>query len=133
MGEKAERIERHIEQQRSEVRDNMLELKQKVRRSVDWRAQVDERPLAMVGLAFGAGFLISALLGTGKSRPDFGRMSSDDTRAPEESSHGATWEVIRGAVIGLAATRLKEIVEELVPGFQEEYQKAEARRVVRQG
>ena len=133
MGEKAERIERHIEQQRSEVRDNMLELKQKVRRSVDWRAQVDERPLVMVGLAFGAGFLVSALLGNVNSRPDFGRMSSDDTRAPAESSHGATWEILKGAAIGLAATRLKEIVEELVPGFQEEYRKAEAARGIRRG
>jgi hypothetical protein len=132
MGEKAERIERHIEQQRSEVRDNMLELKHKVRRSVDWRAQVDERPLTMVGLAFGGGFLLSAFLSARSSRPDFRSMSSADYRAPQESSHGGTWEILRGAVIGLAATRLKEIVEELIPGFQEEYRKAEAGRV-RQG
>jgi hypothetical protein len=127
MGEKAERIERHIEQQRSEVRDNMLELKHKVERSFDWRAQVDERPLVMVGLAFGAGFLASALLGSGSSRPDFKRMSSDDSSTGHEPG-SATWEVLRGAVIGLAATRLKEIVEEFVPGFQEEYRKAEAAR-----
>ena len=126
MGEKAERIERHIEQQRSEARDNMLELKQKVERSFDWRAQVDERPLTMVGLAFGGGFLLSALLSARSPRADFGRMSSEGYRAPEESSHSGTWEILRGALIGLAATRLKEIVEELVPGFQDEYRKAEA-------
>jgi hypothetical protein len=128
MGEKAERIERHIEQQRSEVRDNMLELKHKVRRSVDWRAQVDERPLTLVGLAFGGGFLLSAFLSARSSRPDFRSMSSD---AHQESSHGGTWEILRGAVIGLAATRLKEIVEELIPGFQEEYRRAEAGRATR--
>jgi len=129
MGEKAERIERHIEQQRSEVRDNMLELKQKVRRSFDWRAQVDERPLTMVGLAFGGGFLLSAILSATSSRPDFDRMSSGDYRTSHEPSHGGTWEILRGAVIGLAATRLKEIVEELIPGFEAEYRKAETRRV----
>ena len=133
MGEKAERIERHIEQQRSEVRDNMLELKQKVERSFDWRAQVDERPLTMVGLAFGGGFLLSAVLSVRSPRPNFGSMSAEDYRPHEESNHGATWEILRGAVIGLAATRLKEIVEELVPGFQEEYRKAEAAKGVRRG
>jgi len=127
MGEKAERIERHIEQQRSEVRDNMLELKQKVRRSFDWRAQVDERPLTMVGLAFGGGFLLSAFLDSLNPRPDFRRMS-DDSRTNREPGHGSTWEVLRGAAIGLAATRLKELVEELIPGFQEEYRRAEASR-----
>jgi hypothetical protein len=127
MGEKAERIERHIEQQRSEVRDNMLELKQKVRRSVDWRAQVDERPLAMVGLAFGAGFLVSAFLG-GRSQPDFNRMSSADYRPSGEPSHSGTLEILKGAVIGLASAKLKDFVEELLPGFQEEFRKAEAGR-----
>jgi hypothetical protein len=128
---RAKRIERHIEQQRSEVRDNMLELKHKVGCTVDWRAQVDERPLTMVGLAFGGGFLLSAFLSARSSRPDFRSMSSDDYRASQESSHGGTWEILRGAMIGLAATRLQEIVEELIPGFQEEYRKAEAGRVRR--
>ena len=128
MGEKAERIEKYIEQQRSEVRDNMLELKHKVRRSVDWRAQVDERPLAMVGLAFGAGFLVSAFLSARTARPDFGRMSSDDYRTSQTPSYGGTLEILKGAVIGLASAKLKEFVEELLPGFQEEYRKAEAGR-----
>ena len=128
MGEKAERIERHIEQQRSEVRDNMLELKHKVRRSVDWHAQVDERPLAMVGLAFGAGFLVSAFLSARTARPDFSRMSSDDHRPSPTPSYGGTLEILKGAVIGLASAKLKEFVEELLPGFQEEYRKAEAGR-----
>jgi hypothetical protein len=127
MGEKAERIERYIEQQRSEVRDNMLELKHKVRRSVDWRAQVDERPLAMVGLAFGAGFLVSAFLSARTARPDFSRMSSDDYRTSPAPSYG-TLEILKGAAIGLASAKLKEFVEELLPGFQEEYRKAEASR-----
>jgi len=126
MGEKAERIEKYIEQQRSEVRDNMLELKHKVRRSVDWRAQVDERPLAMVGLAFGAGFLVSAFLSARSVQPDFRRMSSDDYRTSSAPSPSGTLEILKGAAIGLASAKLKEFVEELLPGFQEEYRKAEA-------
>jgi hypothetical protein len=127
MGEQAERIERRIEEQRSEVRDNLLAIQQTVSRSVDWRAQVELRPLTMVGLAFGAGVLMSAVLGA-KARPDFNRMSSSDAPRAAQPSLGGTWEILSGAVIGLAVTRLREFAEELLPGFQEEYTKAEAGR-----
>ena len=62
MGEKAARIERHIEQQRSDCRDNMIELKQRVGRSFDWRVQCEERPMTMVGAAFIGGVLLSTLV-----------------------------------------------------------------------
>ena len=127
MGEKADLIERHIQQQRGEFGDNVLELKQKVRRSVDWRAQVEERPLTMIGLAFGAGVLLSAFL-DGRRGYTMPRLSADAQRPSQEPAPGGPWEVLRGAAIGLAATKLKEVVEELLPGFQEEYRKAEAGR-----
>jgi hypothetical protein len=126
MGEKADRIEQHIKQQRDELGENVMELKQKVSRSFDWRAQVDEHPLTMVGLAFGGGLLLSALL-DGK-RSAMPPLSSDLHRAYEAGSSNGTWEILRGAVMGLAATKLKEVVEELLPGFQDEYQKAQAGR-----
>lgn len=125
MGEKADLIERHIQQQRGEFGDNVLELKQKVRRSVDWRAQVEERPLTMLGLAFGGGVLLSVLLDSrrGYSMP---RLSSDVQPADRDPAQGGAWEMLKVAAIGLVATKLKEVVEELVPGFQDEYRKAEA-------
>jgi hypothetical protein len=90
---------------------------------------VDERPLTMVGLAFGGGFLLSAFVSAVSSRPGSRRPSSDDYRAYQEPSHSSMWEIVREAAVGLAAARLKELVDELVPGFQEEYRKAEAARV----
>jgi len=127
MGEKADRIEQHIQQQRHEFGDNVMELKQKVRRSFDWRAQVEERPLTMVGLAFGGGMVLSALL-DGRRGSSMPPLSSDAHRAYEAGSQGGTWEILRGAVVGLAATKLKDVVEELLPGFQDEYRKAEANK-----
>ena len=127
MGEKADLIERHIQQQRGEFGNNVLELKQKVRRSVDWRAQVEERPWAMIGLAFGGGLLLSVLL-DGKREFRMPRLSSDAQPPYRSQERNETWEVLKGAAIGLAATKLKEIVEEMLPGFQDEYRKAEAGR-----
>ena len=99
MGEKADLIERHIQQQRGEFGDNVLELKQKVRRSVDWRVHVEERPLTMLGLAFGAGVLLSVLL-DGRRGYLMPRLSSDVQPEYRASAHGDTWEILKGAAIG---------------------------------
>ena len=117
MGEKTDRIERYIQQQRRDCQENMFELKQKVRRSVDWRSHVEERPLAMVGIAFGGGVLLSTLLGAG------GPSKSQQLSADDRPSR---WGILRAALIAVAAAELKGFVEDLLPGFQEEYRKAEA-------
>jgi len=36
-----------------------------------------------------------------------------------------TWDNIKGALIGVAATRFKDFVGEVVPGFHEQFQKTE--------
>ena len=146
MGEKANRIESHIEQQRRECRDNLLELKQKVRRSVDWRVQCEERPMTMVGIAVGGGVLLSILMGgwsrSSSQKPSWADQPSHVDDAPilrpdfesrastvyHEQNTAGTWDILKGALLGLAATKLKGLVEELLPGFQEEYRRAEVTR-----
>jgi hypothetical protein len=93
------------------------EVKENVRRSVDWRSHVEERPLTMVGIAFGGGVLLSTLLGAGaRSKPQ--RPSSDD--------RPSRWGILRAALIAVAAAELNVFLEELFPGFEEEYRKAES-------
>ena len=36
-----------------------------------------------------------------------------------------TWDNIKGALIGVVATRFKDFVGEVVPGFQEQFQRTE--------
>jgi hypothetical protein len=136
MGERADRIAEHIEQQHAEIRDNVLELTQKVRRSFDWRAQCEERPMTMIGLAVGGGILLSTLVG-GRSRssPEERPYNAPDWRPDFERNANAgshlvadTWDGFRAALVGLAVTKLKTFVDELLPGFQEEYRKAAASR-----
>ena len=43
-----------------------------------------------------------------------------------EPRRSETWDNLKNAVIGLAATRLGEYIEEFVPGFRDHYQKAAA-------
>ena len=86
----------------------------------------------MIGVAFGGGALLSALLrnkprrhrGSTRERPrdekpsDFG---ANDSRKSNRTSD--TWENIKGAVVGVAATRFGSFLEQVVPGFDQEYRK----------
>ncbi|HXN22928.1 MAG TPA: hypothetical protein VOA41_09330 [Candidatus Dormibacteraeota bacterium] len=153
MGETSDQIEKHIVEQRNELGANISELKEKVKSAVDWRAQFQQRPMTMMGIAFGGGMLLSALIG-GRSRSNSSRSAGDDSwnrnRYPEpipgtfantsggsffdtvgpreKSKVNETWENIKGALLGVAATKFRGYVEELVPGFEEHYHKCEASR-----
>jgi hypothetical protein len=139
MGETSDEIERHIQETRNDLSDNFNELEEKVKTAVDWRAQFEERPGMMLGLAFGGGVLLSALLPSLRSRrrssedqweapanrevPDFSsnsRTESDDkmSRALE------TWGALKGALVGVAASKLSDFVEDMLPGFKQEFTNA---------
>lgn len=174
MGQTADELKNQIENQRQELGDNLQQLEEKVRSTVDWRTQFEQKPWAGVGLAFGGGFLLSMLMPSGggggsssssasggsKSQsPNYmanyrvtddsqrwGQMGSSGTSpssssmsfssggskskssSPEMTEVTETLENIRGAVMGMAATRLRSFLAEAVPGFEDEYEEARTRR-----
>jgi hypothetical protein len=148
MGEKSDQLERHIYEQRNELGENIHELQEKVRssvdkvkNSVDWRAQFQERPMTLIGIAFAGGLAASALFRRRRSSNYASSSSTDrwntDGRS-DDSSKGPTkdwrkksnnaWEDIKGAVIGLAATKAGSALEKILPGFQEHYRKRQEER-----
>jgi hypothetical protein len=151
MGDRTNEIERHIEEQRHALSENVSELREKVKSAVDWRAQFEERPLAMMGLAFGGGMLLAALL-PGISRSNGKRHSrtlqrisdNEGNFSPVSSSYNPeilrpakkseAWQKasetlngVKGALLAVAATKVSHYLEELVPGFNEQYRKSERR------
>ncbi len=135
MGENPQQIENHIRRTRNELGDNLSELQAKVENAVDWRAQFTERPMTMIGIAFGGGVLLSSLLG-GRSKPTAWAMDpgvSPKSHTPlqsrssvgpfQRSNHSHVWENIKGALLGVAASRITQYLDVLVPGFQEQYKK----------
>ena len=147
MGEKSDQIERHIQEQRSELGDNISELEQKVKSAVDWRAQFDERPGVMIGLAFAGGVLLSALLPSNskissavsskkrsltdmydsyaeKASSSFDSAPSSSYKSYQSKAPNETWENLKGALVGMATARVGEFVEEILPGFNEHYKNA---------
>jgi hypothetical protein len=81
----------------------------------------------MLGVAFGGGILLATMLG--------GRRHKRRERDTDSALHAGTdhqkskaletWDNIKGALIGVAATRFKDFVGEIVPGFQEHFQQTE--------
>jgi hypothetical protein len=142
MPESSDQLERHIQEIQHDLKDNFSELEDKVKSSVDWRAQFEERPGTLLALAFGGGIVLSALLPRARSgrRPRretdrtaqsiryepalSARSRRDDEAKPRQNPDA--WSALKGAVLGAAAGKLSEFVEELLPGFKGESRKAQS-------
>lgn len=121
MGEKSDQIEQHIYEKRSELSQNINELQSKVRHAVDWRAQFEERPFLMMGLAFCGGVLLSTAIRRSRNWR-YSRRRSTNGRASEWSERAAeAWDSVKGAVLSVGAKKLTDYLTEILPGFREHY------------
>ena len=88
----------------------------------------------MVSVAFGGGIMLAAILGERKHRhgQDYARAAAGTQPNGQTSgaSHKAieTIDTIKNAIIGVAATKVKDFVGDIIPGFQEELQSCEENR-----
>lgn len=134
MGEATHKIETHIENTREDLGSNLRELEQKVKSATDWRQHFQNSPMTLIGVAFGGGILLATMMG-GRKRHRHSdafplEASHAATGGTERSKHKAleTWDSIKGALIGVAATRFKDFVGEVVPGFQDHFQRTESEK-----
>ena len=131
MGQAASEIEAHIAETRTDLGSNLKELEQKVKSVTDWKQHFQENPMTLLGVAFGGGILLATMLGAGKGRRRERRFSNSTSSEPhgrtDHQKHKAleTWDNIKGALIGVAATRFKDFLGEVVPGFHEQFQRTE--------
>ena len=151
MGETTDQIEHHIENRREDLQSNFQELESKVKSATDWRAYYRKHPGAMVAVAFGGGVLLSVMAARGRRSGSMGSntvgssaMSDDDVDASlaasgdafpsarqRRSSNGSsqildTWDSIKTALVGVAATKFKGMLGDVVPGFSQHLARAEA-------
>lgn len=134
MGQTAGQIENYIDNKREHLSSNLQELESRVKSATDWRHQFRNRPLMLLGLAFGGGVLIASM-SSGRSRRGYSKPGqstgegSDNSRpSPAKERAMDAWDNIKGAVVGMAATRFKQYADELLPGFSQHYKAAEAER-----
>lgn len=127
-----ERIKVDIEDSRADLQGNLRELERKVGDAADWRYQFRQRPYVLLGAAAAAGAVLGVL--AGPRRPNGYRRSIAHDPTPHSVSNSMTsnlvpqaWENIKAALIGVAAARLQDMMEEVLPGFKHHYHAAEQR------
>jgi len=134
MGETTNQIENHIEDTRGNLGSNLQELERKVKSATDWKYYYAKSPMTMIGVAFGAGVLVAAMAGGDKHKRYKRRFASSRHSEPSDLHTSAgrqtnkaleTWENIKGALMGVASTRVRDFVGDIVPGFHEHYDRAE--------
>jgi hypothetical protein len=131
MDQKPDQIEKHIRKERAELKDNFEELGSKVKNTFDWRTQFQERPGTMLGFAVAGGVLLSAIFRGGSRRSE--RLQSLDKEnftpvadAGNSRARGLeTWDHMKGALVGAAINNLASYIEQVLPGFQTEYEKSQ--------
>jgi hypothetical protein len=139
MGQTASQIERHIEHKREDLGSNLRELEDKVKSVTDWHRQFKSRPMVFLGLAFGGGAVLASMIGRPSGRryaSSFNREyrtegSEARTRTRRASSAAMekayeAWENVQGALVGIAATKVKNYANGIIPGFAEQYRQAES-------
>jgi hypothetical protein len=107
-------------------------LEHKVKSVTDWRQHFQNHPATLAAAAFGAGALIGTL--GGRRRGSGGRIdasSAGPVARPRTLRTGGkpevleTWDNVKSALVGVAATQVTGFLGRLVPGFQEHFKKAE--------
>jgi hypothetical protein len=132
MGQTTDEIEAYIDDRREDLGSNLHELEHRVKSVTDWKGHFQKNPMTMMGVAFGGGILLATIVGKRKNRRGERRLSGDSYGSEPRAGttyqkHKAleTWDNIKGALIGVAATRFKDFVGDVVPGFHEQFQRVE--------
>jgi hypothetical protein len=132
MGQRTDQIENQIENKREDLKSNLRELETRVKTATDWRHYFAEHTGTMIAAAFGGGVLLAAMVGGRSDRAS--RSQAGDSEPARPWRTGTKHEVlenvdsIKSALVGAAATKVKGILGEIVPGFKEHLAKAEVDR-----
>ena len=138
MGQTTGQIEQHINEQRDELGHNITELEDKVKATFDWRRQTRARPYTALGIAFGVGAALAVALPSRRSaaraldrfqerRSYSSEHASTPTMRYEKRRASDAWEKIKSALFGVVITRVQDLLDEVIPGFREEFFKTDAR------
>jgi hypothetical protein len=129
MGQTTDQIENHIENKREDLKSNLRELESRVNAATDWRHHFNNHTGAMVAAAFGGGVLLSTMVGKRKGAEVASANGSpaNVARSRTGTKHQVmeTWDTVMSALAGVAATKFKGMLGEVVPGFREHLAKAE--------
>ena len=125
MVETTAQIETHIEVTREHLGANLDALERKIKSATDWREYFQSTPMTLLGAAFAGGAMLAIATGVRHNRRGSRLVQSAKSAPQPRSSHAdevvTMLDHIKGALVGMAATKMKDVVGQVVPGFQEEF------------
>jgi len=125
MAQTIDQIEAEIDRTRARLGSNLRELEHKVEVATDFREHFRQRPWVVLGAAGVCGFLVGALLTpeTDESEPVQHRMS----RSPAVGQLSPLLDDIAEALVAVATSSVKGVIDSMVPGFREHLARIEER------
>ena len=124
-------IEAQIDRTREQLGSNLHELSRRVDAATDWQEYYRSKPYAFLGAAAVGGAVAAVALHALNSRQSRGNWSEPARSAYDGRYDAPTrqvsdfWRNVQSAVVGLAAARLKDYIDSLLPGFNDHYQRVE--------
>ena len=130
MGQITDEIENQIESTRENLKSNFEELEMRMKAATDWRHYYKEHTGMMVAVAFGGGLLLSALTRADAEATSSGVSAENKRSSTSGAKHEVhkTFDAIASALVGTAATKLKGVLGEVIPGFSDHLAQNEGRR-----
>jgi hypothetical protein len=133
MGQTSDQIETHIENKREDLKSNLQELEGRVKSATDWRHYFKQNPGMMIAAAFGGGVLLSAIMRKRRTLEPSSSVSVpvDAARSVQTGTKHEVFDkldTIKSALVGVAATKFKGMLSEVVPQFSEHLAQAEGQR-----
>lgn len=151
MGKSASQIDQELEQTRSDAAEKIEKIEQQVtqsaesvKESLDWRHQVEQRPLMALGMAFLGGMMLGGMTNGGDQhgspRYSYNGASRSSYESNGSSSQGGMTDAVRhaarasgaddaissaaAALVSTAGQRIKDVIDETYPGFLERYERS---------
>lgn len=141
MGQTADQLRQEVDQKREEasskieqIEQHVADTAQQVKQSLDWRHQVEEKPLVALGAALLGGVLLGGVIGggdkgsshggngSGGSGSDSGGITNAIRNAAKSSGIEETVQHFAGAALGALGDRLREVTEQSFPGIIDKIQ-----------
>ena len=123
MTETPNEIMEEIQSYRSHLGEDLTALESRVRDATTWRTYYDRHPYLFVGTALGGGLLLSGILssrrGGDRSWESQPRVSRYEPVERSRSGIAESVDSIKAALIDYGATKVKELIGEILPGFAE--------------
>jgi hypothetical protein len=119
MTETPNEIMQEIETYRSHLGEDLTTLESRVRDAATWQTYYNRHPYLFVGTALGGGLLLSGLLSSKRGRDHVRESTESRPAGHSRSGLAESFDGIKTALIGYGAAKAKELIGEILPGFEE--------------